>query len=72
MSFAVTELVFGQPVEVELKPGGKNVPVTEKNKKVSGWDRCAYKIESFGSVICVLRLGRITSILSCGGDWSAA
>lgn len=34
LTFAVTEQVFGQPVEVELKPGGKNVPVTEKNKKV--------------------------------------
>ncbi len=34
LTFAVTEQVFGQPMEVELKPGGKNIPVTEKNKKV--------------------------------------
>lgn len=35
LTFAVTEQVFGQPVEVELKPGGKNISVTEKNKRVS-------------------------------------
>lgn len=34
LSFVVTEQVFGQPVERELKPGGKSIPVTEKNKKV--------------------------------------
>lgn len=33
LSFAVTEEVGGRMVERELKPGGKNVPVTEKNKK---------------------------------------
>ncbi|BET01513.1 e3 ubiquitin-protein ligase [Nesidiocoris tenuis] len=33
LMFAVTEEVFGTAVERELKPGGKNIPVTEKNKK---------------------------------------
>jgi hypothetical protein len=33
LTFAVTEEVFGQVLERELKPGGRNVPVTEKNKK---------------------------------------
>ncbi|XP_030753998.1 E3 ubiquitin-protein ligase HECW2 isoform X5 [Sitophilus oryzae] len=33
LTFAVTEEVFGQVMERELKPGGRNVPVTEKNKK---------------------------------------
>nr|XP_018916774.1 PREDICTED: E3 ubiquitin-protein ligase HECW2 isoform X2 [Bemisia tabaci] len=33
LTFAVTEEVFGQPVERELKAGGRNIPVTEKNKK---------------------------------------
>ena len=33
LSFCVTEDVGGKLVERELKPGGKNVPVTEKNKK---------------------------------------
>lgn len=31
--FSVNEEVFGQVTERELKPNGKNVPVTEKNKK---------------------------------------
>lgn len=34
LTFAVTEEVFGQVLERELKPGGRNVLVTEKNKKV--------------------------------------
>lgn len=34
LTFAVTEEVFGQAVERELKPGGRNIAVTEKNKKV--------------------------------------
>ncbi|XP_014241602.1 E3 ubiquitin-protein ligase HECW2 isoform X2 [Cimex lectularius] len=33
LTFAVTEEVFGQAVERELKPGGRNISVTEKNKK---------------------------------------
>ncbi|GLH08635.1 E3 ubiquitin-protein ligase [Gryllus bimaculatus] len=33
LTFAVTEEVFGQVVERELKPGGRNISVTEKNKK---------------------------------------
>ncbi|XP_049863233.1 uncharacterized protein LOC126356312 isoform X5 [Schistocerca gregaria] len=33
LTFAVTEEVFGQVVERELKPGGRNIIVTEKNKK---------------------------------------
>ncbi len=33
LSFCVTEDVGGKLVERELKAGGKNVPVTEKNKK---------------------------------------
>ncbi len=35
MTFSVNEEVFGKIVEKELKFGGKNVQVTEKNKKVS-------------------------------------
>lgn len=36
LTFVVTEqTTFDQPVERELKPGGKSIPVTEKNKKVS-------------------------------------
>lgn len=34
LTFAVTEELFGQVLERELKPGGRNMPVTEKNKKV--------------------------------------
>lgn len=34
LTFSVTEEVFGQVLERELKPGGRNIPVTEKNKKV--------------------------------------
>ncbi|XP_044734681.1 E3 ubiquitin-protein ligase HECW2 isoform X2 [Chrysoperla carnea] len=33
LTFAVTEELFGQVLERELKPGGRNMPVTEKNKK---------------------------------------
>ena len=33
MTFSVNEEVFGKVVERELKPGGKNIQVTEKNKK---------------------------------------
>ena len=35
MTFSVNEEVFGKIVEKELKPGGKNIQVTEKNKNVS-------------------------------------
>jgi hypothetical protein len=34
MTFSVNEEVFGKVVEKELKPGGKNIQITEKNKKV--------------------------------------
>lgn len=34
LTFSVTEELFGQVVERELKPGGRNILVTEKNKKV--------------------------------------
>ena len=34
MTFAVNEEVFGKVMEKELKPGGKNILVNEKNKKV--------------------------------------
>lgn len=34
LNFAVTEEIFGQAKERELKPGGRNISVTEKNKKV--------------------------------------
>ena len=40
MSFSVNEEVFGKIVERELKPGGRNVQVTEKNKKVSYFYLC--------------------------------
>ncbi|XP_071447017.1 E3 ubiquitin-protein ligase HECW2-like [Hetaerina americana] len=33
LTFAVTEEVFGRVAERELKAGGRNIPVTEKNKK---------------------------------------
>uniref|UniRef100_A0A669CKR9 HECT-type E3 ubiquitin transferase n=1 Tax=Oreochromis niloticus TaxID=8128 RepID=A0A669CKR9_ORENI len=33
LSFTVNEEVFGQITERELKPGGANIPVSEKNKK---------------------------------------
>ncbi|XP_061859033.1 E3 ubiquitin-protein ligase HECW2 isoform X4 [Colius striatus] len=33
LTFTVNEEVFGQITERELKPGGANIPVTEKNKK---------------------------------------
>lgn len=39
LTFAVTEEVFGQVVERELKPGGRNVTVCEANKKV--WIICS-------------------------------
>ena len=35
MTFSVNEEIFGKIVERELKPGGKNIHVTEKNKNVS-------------------------------------
>lgn len=34
LTFAVTEELFGQVVERELKPGGRNIALNEKNKKV--------------------------------------
>ena len=34
MTFSVNEEVFGKVFEKDLKPGGKNVLVSEKNKKV--------------------------------------
>ncbi|XP_076469581.1 E3 ubiquitin-protein ligase HECW2-like [Babylonia areolata] len=33
LTFSVSEEVFGQVTERELKPNGKNIPVTERNKK---------------------------------------
>jgi hypothetical protein len=42
LNFAVTEEVFGQIVERELKLGGNNIRVTEKNKKV-----CTFKESAF-------------------------
>ena len=35
MTFSVNEEVFGKVFERDLKPGGKNVLVSEKNKKVT-------------------------------------
>lgn len=46
LTFAVTEEVFGQVLERELKPGGRNVQVTEKNKKV-----CSSKIVIFETIV---------------------
>lgn len=34
LTFSVTEEVFGQNIEKELKPGGQQIIVTDKNKKV--------------------------------------
>lgn len=52
LTFAVTEEVFGQVLERELKPGGRNVPVTEKNKKVReeivyGDNKCDFYVNGF-------------------------
>jgi hypothetical protein len=33
LTFSVDEEIFGQITERDLKPNGRNVPVTEKNKK---------------------------------------
>lgn len=33
MNFSVNEEIFGKIVERDLKPGGRHVSVTEKNKK---------------------------------------
>lgn len=44
LTFAVTEEVFGEVLERELKPGGRSVPVTEKNKKVGVWWFCSLVI----------------------------
>ena len=46
MTFAVNEEVFGKVMEKELKPGGKNVLVSEKNKKVIFLKTCL-KIVSY-------------------------
>jgi len=35
LTFSVTEEVFGQTVEKELKHGGQRISVTDKNKKVN-------------------------------------
>ena len=35
MTFSVNEEVFGTIIDRDLKPSGKNIPVTEKNKKVN-------------------------------------
>lgn len=35
LTFCVTEEIGGHVVEKDLKPGGKNIAVTERNKKVS-------------------------------------
>jgi hypothetical protein len=35
MTFSVNEEVFGTIIERDLKPSGKNIAVTEKNKKAS-------------------------------------
>lgn len=34
LTFCVTEEIWGHVVEKDLKPGGKNIAVTERNKKV--------------------------------------
>ena len=49
MTFAVNEEVFGKVMEKELKPGGKNVLVSEKNKKV-----CISTIFFFGIILSYL------------------
>lgn len=35
LTFSVTEEFLGKVIEKELKPGGRNINVTEKNKKVN-------------------------------------
>lgn len=34
LTFSVTEEFLGKIIEKDLKPGGRNIKVTEKNKKV--------------------------------------
>ena len=46
MTFAVNEEVFGKIIERELKPGGRNLLVNEKNKKVNSLDCYGIKVES--------------------------
>ena len=43
MTFSVNEEVFGKVFEKDLKPGGKNVLVSEKNKKVRKYQICSNK-----------------------------
>lgn len=33
LDFSVNKTVFGELIIVDLKPGGRDIPVTEKNKK---------------------------------------
>ena len=44
MTFAVNEEVFGKIIERELKPGGRNLLVNEKNKKVTSFLFICYLI----------------------------
>ena len=46
MTFAVNEEVFGKIIERELKPGGRNLLVNEKNKKVNSLDCYGINVES--------------------------
>ena len=46
MTFAVNEEVFGKIIERELKPGGRNLLVTEKNKKVINYQLIFHYIEN--------------------------
>ena len=45
MTFAVNEEVFGKIIERELKPGGRNLLVNEKNKKVNVLNCCATRLK---------------------------
>ncbi|CAJ0961459.1 unnamed protein product, partial [Mesorhabditis belari] len=33
LMFSITHLVYGHPTEIELKPGGKDIPVNQQNKQ---------------------------------------
>lgn len=43
--FCVTEEVCGHAVEKDLKPGGRNIPVTERNKKVHHRDNSSLEVQ---------------------------
>lgn len=66
ITFSVNEEVFGKVVERELKPGGRNTQVTEKNKKVghSGRKRGSLKLIPISMSTIILVQGHSAQRLS--------